>query len=51
MKTYLIVLSTYVLFITAGVSAVTSSLNQSTVNQCNTGIQSACEYLASKGIK
>ena len=51
MKTYLIVLSTYVLFITAGVSAVTSSLNSTTVLHCNNGIQSACEYLASKGIK
>ena len=52
MKTYLVVLSTYILFIAAGVSAVTSSLNQSTYNQCHSsGIQSACEYLASKGIK
>ena len=51
MKSFLITFSTYVLFITVGVSAVTSSLNQSTFNQCNAGIQSACKYLTSKGIR
>jgi len=46
MKSFLIAFSTYVLFITVGVSAVTSSLNSTTELHCNNGIQSACEYLA-----
>ena len=50
MKTYLVTLITYILLICAGVSAVTSSLNQSTYNQCHSGgVQAAC--LALKGIK
>jgi len=46
MKSFLIVFSTYVLFITVGVSAVTSSLNKSTEIHCANNVQSACDYLA-----
>jgi len=49
LKHWSVIFLAYVMFIAAGVSAVSSSLNQSTVNQCNAGIQSAC--LALKGIK